>query len=77
MHRMSLIIFRQTNFGHLLNSSIHFSVPFNSQIICSAISATNLLIFTMDVDKTDSALEEVGGETDLDTDKEGKLLGLI
>ena len=31
----------------------------------------------MDVDETNSALEEVGAETDLDTDKEGELLRLI
>ena len=31
----------------------------------------------MDVDETDSALEEAGAETDLDTDKEGELLRLI
>ena len=29
------------------------------------------------MDETDSALEEAGAETDLDTDKEGELLTLI
>ena len=43
MHTMSLIILRRTKF--CLNSSIHFSVPCNSQIICCAICATNLLTF--------------------------------
>ena len=31
----------------------------------------------MSVDETDSALEENGAETDLDTDKESELLRLI
>ena len=61
----------------LLNSSIHFSVPCNSQIMCCAICGTNLLTFAMDVDETDSALEEAGAETNLDIDKEGELLRLI
>ena len=61
----------------LLNSSFHFSVPCNSQIICFAICATNLLTFAMDVDETHSALEEAGAETYLDTDKEGELLRFI
>ena len=67
---MSLIILRLIKFAHalkesLLNSSVHFSVPCNSQILCCAICATNLLTVAMDVDEPDSALEEAGAETDL------------
>ena len=39
----------------LLTSSGHFSDLCNSKIICSAICATNLLTFAMDVDETDLA----------------------
>ena len=41
------------------------------------VCATNLLTFAMDMNETDSALEEAGAETDLDTDKECELLRLI
>ena len=43
-----------------------------SLIICCAICATNLLTFAMDVGETDSALEEAGAETGLDTAEEGE-----
>ena len=80
MHRTSLITLRRLSLHmaeSLLNSSVHFSVPCNSQIICCASCATNLLTFVTDVDETDSALEEAGAETYLDTDQEGELLRLI
>ena len=77
---MSLIILKRqvcTCTESLLNSSVHLLVPCNSQIICCAICATNLLTFDMDSDETDSALEEAGAETYLGTDMEGESLRSI
>ena len=64
----------------LLNFSVHFLHVIAKLLVVQFVLPTSihLLTFAMDVDdETDSAMEEAGTETDLDTDKEDELWKLI